>query len=136
MRKKLLVLGFATALLWLGYALFMHITKQVVSAIWDDVSTRSYLEQSHTPTVAEIEALTRMKLPNGYRNLKALSYVEPREPTQDSLRVKLSAERSEIKKALSAAGLYGNLQPNQKGEVLKAGISKFPGGTPMRRRMF
>ncbi len=110
MRKKLLVRGFATALLWLGYALFMHISKQVIGAIWDDVSTRSYLEQSHTPTVAEIEALTRMQLPNGYRNLKALSHVEPREPADDYMMVKLSAERSEIKKALSAAGLYGNLQ--------------------------
>jgi len=107
MRKKLLVLGFATALLWLGYTLFMHITKQVLGNIVDDVLTRSYLEQSHTPTVAEIEALTRMKLPNGYRDLKALSHVEPREPKDDFMMVKLSAERSEIKKALSAAGLYG-----------------------------
>ena len=31
MRKKLLVLGLATALLWLGYALFMHISKQVIA---------------------------------------------------------------------------------------------------------
>ncbi|MBC7969163.1 MAG: hypothetical protein H7Z11_03350, partial [Verrucomicrobia bacterium] len=107
MRKKLFLLGLATALLWLGYALFMHISEQVISAIWDDVSTRSYLEASHTPSVAEIEALTRMRLPNGYRALKALSHVEPRETADDYMMVKLSAERAEIKKALTAAGLYG-----------------------------
>ena len=130
MRKKLLVLGFATALLWLGYALFMRISKQVIGAIWDDVSTRSYLEASHTPSIAEIEALTRMKLPKGYRDLKALSYVEPREPADDSLRVKLSAERSEIKKALAAAGLYGNLQPNPKRRGIKNGDVKIPWWNP------
>ena len=130
MRKKLLVLGFATALLWLGYTLFMHITKQVLGNIVDDVLTRSYLEQSHTPTVAEIEALTRMKLPNGYRDLKALSHVEPREPKDDFMMVKLSAERSEIKQALSAAGLYGNLQPNPKERSVSNGDIKIPWWNP------
>lgn len=130
MRKKLFLLGLATVLLWLGYTLFMHVTKQVIGAIWDDVSTRSYLEASHTPSTAEIEALTRMQLPKGYRALKALSYVEPREPTQDSLMVKLSAERSEIKQALTAAGLYGNLQPNPKMRGIKNGDIKIPWWNP------
>ncbi len=130
MRKKILVFGLVTVLLWLGYALFMHISKQVLGGIMDDVLTRSYLEASHTPSIAEIEALTRMKLPKGYRDLKALSHVEPREPAEDFMMVKLSAERSEIKKALSAAGLYGNLQPNPKERSITNGDVKIPWWNP------
>ena len=44
MKKKILLLGLATVLLWLGYILFMHISKQVLGGIVDDVLTRSYLE--------------------------------------------------------------------------------------------
>jgi hypothetical protein len=117
-------------LLWLGYILFMHISKQVLGGIVDDVLTRSYLEESHTPTVAEIEALTRIRLPKEYRALKALSHVEPREPAADFMMVKLSAEPSEIKQALSAAGLYGNLQLNPKERSIVNGDIKIPWWNP------
>lgn len=130
MQKKLFKLGLAIVIFWVGFTLVTQVSKRILSDIVNDVFTNSYLEESYTPSVAEIEALARMQLPKGYRDLKALSHVEPREPTADFMMVKLSAERSDIKRALSAAGLYGNLQPNPKERGIKNGDIKIPWWNP------
>lgn len=65
MRKNLVLIASVVTILWLGQASFTHVSKLMASNIWGDILTRSYLEESRTPSIAEIEEFTRMKLPKG-----------------------------------------------------------------------
>ncbi|GEM_PF-1847453 len=126
MKKKFVWIILAVVVFWAAQFLF----KRALILVVDYVLTDSYLQESTTPSLSEIEAMTRMKLPKGYQNLKALYNVETRDGTVESMTIKLSASRSEIKAALSDAGMLGNLGPNPKRRSIKNGDIKIPWWNP------
>lgn len=129
MRKKLLplgLLGLISGVILLGFTLLIHVSQLIISQVGNSVLTNSYLQESRTPSVAEIEEFTRMNLPQGYRDLKALSHVETRDGITETMMVKLSANRDQIETALSEAGFSGNLEKNPEWRSVKDGGIKIP----------
>jgi hypothetical protein len=129
MRRKLGWIGLLFLSAALSCTLIIGAFTLILRSAFDSYMTSSYLKQSRTPSVAEIEETARMKLPKGYINLKSLFYSESRDEAV-SMRVKLSANRSEIKKVLSAAGFYSELTLNPEWRSVTNGGIKIPWWNP------
>lgn len=133
MRKKLFWLALATLIVLTGLTLLRYGSALILDNIlksFNSVMADAFEQERRTPSVAEIEAFTRMKLPKGYQNLKAHFHVETRDGRAEVMQVKLSANRSEIKKALSDAGFYKSLEANPELRSIKNGDTSRPWWNP------
>jgi hypothetical protein len=130
MLKKAILLLSVIGVFYLGVYLALYLALSIVMAPLQERAIQAYLNEGRKPSIAEIEQFTRMKLPQNYSNLKAYYRVETRDGTTEVMKVKISANRLDLEKALSAAGLFGNLKKNPIRRSVSEGGTLLPWWNP------